>query len=660
MKIKLHLLPAFALLIASCSSYEPSSLRVDYIRLPHLTTINSQSPLFSWQIDPDSEEQVAYQIIVTEGGKEVWDSGRVESDNCAAARYNGTALSEGAECRWRVRYWDKSGVKSRYSTPQQFYIADEQQRESSIVTKNPLMRRVDRPVDVQRVDDMTYLYDFGRSAFGTIGFEVECERDEMITLHLGEQLTDSGRVERSPKGTIRYTNVTVPIKKGVSKYNVTLPIDQRNTGSMAIPVPEEWGVITPYRYVEVCGVSESEAASFAPYRDVMFGYKESLGKFDSSNELLNDIWEICRYTIEATDFLGYYIDGDRERIPYEADAYINQLSHYCVDSEYAIGKRSLEYFMTHATWPTEWLLHTIMIAYQDYIYTGDTRLIEQYYTKLKAKTLYELAREDGLINAQSERATPEYLLSIGFKADALRMTDIVDWPPAAFKEGGKNEIGERDGHEMMPINTVVNAFHYHALRLMGEMAAIIGKSEDSDLFSSRAAMVKESINTLLFDKERGIYIDGEGSTHSSLHSNMMPLAFGVVDEENIRSVVEYVKSRGLACSVYGAQYLFEALYTAGESDYALELLTNKSDRSWYNMLRLGSTMTLEAWDLKYKGNLDWNHAWGAAPANIIPRYMWGVQPTEVGYKRAAIKPQLSTLEHSSIDVPTLQGVIHAE
>jgi alpha-L-rhamnosidase len=45
-------------------------------------------------------------------------------------------------------------------------------------------------------------------------------------------------------------------------------------------------------------------------------------------ELLNRIWELCRYSIKATTFAGVYVDGDRERIPYEADAYLNQLSHY--------------------------------------------------------------------------------------------------------------------------------------------------------------------------------------------------------------------------------------------------------------------------------------------------------------------------------------------
>ncbi|MDO9340499.1 MAG: alpha-L-rhamnosidase C-terminal domain-containing protein [Bacteroidales bacterium] len=141
---------------------------------------------------------------------------------------------------------------------------------------------------------------------------------------------------------------------------------------------------------------------------------------------------------------------------------------------------------------------------------------------------------------------------------------------------------------------------------------------------------------------------------------MMALAFDLVPEENIKKVVKFIKSRGMACSVYGAQYLLEALYNAGESDYAFTLLTATTDRSWWNMIRAGSTITIEAWDMKYKPNSDWNHAWGAAPANIIPRYMWGIAPVEPGYAKAIIKPQLSTLKFTRITVPTIRGNIEAE
>src|SRR5664280_366879 len=104
----------------------------------------------------------------------------------------------------------------------------------------------------------------------------------------------------------------------------------------------------------------------------------------------------------------------------------------------------------------------------------------------------------------------------------------------------------------------------------------------------------------------------------------------------------------MACSVYGSQYLLEALYKAGEDRYALGLLTAVNDRSWWNMIRSGSTITMEAWDMKYKPNSDWNHAWGAAPANIITRYMWGIQPVEPGFTKAVIKPQLNQLTFSTI------------
>lgn len=116
----------------------------------------------------------------------------------------------------------------------------------------------------------------------------------------------------------------------------------------------------------------------------------------------------------------------------------------------------------------------------------------------------------------------------------------------------------------------------------------------------------------------------------------------------------------MACSVYGAQFLLEALYKQGEANYALNLMTATSDRSWWNMMRSGSTITLEAWDLKYKPNLDWNHAWGTAPVNIITRYLWGIKPVQPGFAAVQIKPQPGNLKFSKIKVPTIKGPINAE
>jgi len=197
------------------------------------------------------------------------------------------------------------------------------------------------------------------------------------------------------------------------------------------------------------------------------------------------------------------------------------------------------------------------------------------------------------------------------------------------------------------------------MKIMAEFAQVLGKTEEKLDFELRAAKAKKAINEKLFNKNLGYYTDGIGTGHGAVHSNMLPLAFGIVPNERIESVAQYIKTRGMGPSVYGAQYLMEALYKAGEEKYALDLLTATNDRSWYNMIKVGSTISMEAWDMKYKPNSDWNHAWGAAPANIIPRYMWGILPVTPGFGMVKVEPQLAGLKHSTITVPTIKGNIKA-
>ncbi len=78
------------------------------------------------------------------------------------------------------------------------------------------------------------------------------------------------------------------------------------------------------------------------------------------------------------------------------------------------------------------------------------------------------------------------------------------------------------------------------------------------------------------------------------------------------------------------------------------------------MIRVGSTITLEAWDNKYKPNQDWNHAWGAAAGNIISRKLMGIEPLTPGWTTFSVKPQIGNLTHASIDVPTIKGTIKAD
>ena len=177
----------------------------------------------------------------------------------------------------------------------------------------------------------------------------------------------------------------------------------------------------------------------------------------------------------------------------------------------------------------------------------------------------------------------------------------------------------------------------------------------------RQKKLKRLFNSILLDTKKGYYVDGEGSNHSSLHANMTAMAFDLVPDKYITSVADFIKSRRMACSVYGSQYLLESLYRAGEAEYALSLLTATHDRGWAHMIYdVGTTITLEAWNNKYKPNQDWNHAWGAAPANIIPRGLMGVTPLEPRLRKILIQPQPGSLTNASLILPTIPRIVKVE
>jgi hypothetical protein len=75
------------------------------------------------------------------------------------------------------------------------------------------------------------------------------------------------------------------------------------------------------------------------------------------------------------------------------------------------------------------------------------------------------------------------------------------------------------------------------------------------------------------------------------------------------------------------------------------------------MIRSGSTITTEAWDIKNKPNQDWNHAWGAAAGNVIVRKLMGIEPLEPGFSAIKIAPQPGDLREASISVPTPHGTV---
>lgn len=666
--------------IVSCGKWQvlggatgtPSNLRTDLIENTDVNygkgryaTIASSRPNFSWVVPPvgSGTVQVAYRIVLdklTGAGPEafgtvnsqVWDSGWVESSQSVAVPYGGPALEPGSDYGWTVelRLIASSGrhFQTSKSVLKRFKTAGEM--EEYATPGYPLERKIETASEGKGG-----IFDFGKAAFGKLRLTLTAAADDSITIIIGERLKD-GKIEHTPRvSSVVYDEIGLRVRAGTNTYVVEPNRDGRNTGPMAVPTQDYVGVVAPFRFCSIDGNVKADKVERISYH---YPFNMDAASFRCSNDTLNAIWDLCHYSLEPCSFLGIWVDGNRERIPYEYDALIAQLCHYGSDAEYSIDRRTIEWLLAKPTWPTEWILYTVEMAWNDYLWTGDARALRANYNILKAHSLDALRKGNGLISTK-EGQTPEFLASIN-RTSAIN--DIVDWPHNGFED---------DGFVYSDFNAVVNALYYRTLVRLGRIAEVLAKegaenyaaltgryAADAAFFKTEAAETRMAFRNAFFDTSRGLVCDGIGIEHASLHSNMTAILCGLLNEDEVPAVADFVQSRGLRCSIFGAHNMLEALYAAGRGDAALKLMTNPDLRGWYNGLRLGTTITLEAWDDSFKPNQDWNHIAGAAPGNAIPFGLMGIRPVEPGFSLVEIRPQIGDLEWAEMTLPTIRGSIH--
>ena len=647
--------------------------RIDaMIEHPQALLIHRRRPVFSWAMANRAGAmgtqvyQAAFRLLLSASREtcdrdagDLWDTGVVRGRQ-SLIRYAGSALQPDTVYYWKVRVWDDKGGESPYSAVKSFLTGPELVEYKP--SRYPLVQGREAPRFSRKVDGRTAFFDFGRAAAARVKLTAATQDPSArLIIHMGEALGRNGRVDRNPGATIRYRRTELGLIPGQYDYTVTVEAHDRSDRAWIAPMPTDIGDVTSFRYCEVEQLSADPGGVtvLSVSRQVVhYPFDDQAASFDSSDAVLNDVWELCKYSVKATSYTGLYIDGDRERTPYEADSYVNQLCHYAVDREYTMARASLDFVMFEACWPTEWLLLTVHLAWQDYYYTGDSSIVEHYYDELKHKALTALIDAYGLISTRTGKVTDALYQAVHLDKDRFPFSfrDNVDYPFPGILGIPDSAPGEIDGFVYTDYNAVINAYFYRTLQMMAELARVVGRSDDAASFDTKAARVRQSFQEQFFRPDAGVYRDGIGTDHSSLHASMFALCFGLVPTQHVASVMEFIRSRGMACSVYGAQFLLDAVYLADDGAYGLELMTATHDRSWAHMLYdLGSTVTLEAWDVQYKPNLDWNHIWGAAPGNIIPRRLMGLEPIEPGFLKMRIKPRPGPLQWAKGRFPTIKG-----
>lgn len=113
-------------MITSYDTLAPNGLKCEYFSNP--IGLDEPRPRLSWQLGAGPGQhgvvQKAYQVLVAESLEKlhtdqpnVWNSGRVATNQSQQVVYDGPALQSGRRYHWKVRLWTSGGEPGPYSKP---------------------------------------------------------------------------------------------------------------------------------------------------------------------------------------------------------------------------------------------------------------------------------------------------------------------------------------------------------------------------------------------------------------------------------------------------------------------------------------------------------------------------------------------------------------
>ncbi|MDF2922178.1 MAG: alpha-L-rhamnosidase [Paenibacillaceae bacterium] len=456
------------------------------------------------------------------------------------------------------------------------------------------------------------LLDFGHEITGQFTARAKGRAGRTVEIRCGEELQDLGRVRYEMRCNCTY------------KETWTL------SGEWDEP---EFYDYKAFRYVEVLSDADVEFEPGSLAAIVRhYPLEEDACRFDSSSPLLNSIWSICSNGVQFGTQENYVDCPSREKGQYLGDNTIITHAHAYLSGDLRMFRKALQDFAVFsakvcpglmAVAPGNFMqeiadfsLQWPMQLLQYYRLSGDRAFLEEMYPVAEGIMRYFRAfkREDGLLDSVNDK------------------WNLVDWPEN-LRDGYDFSLVRGDTRGM---HNVINAFYYGALGTMNEIRAILQLPRDGQ----EADSFREAFRRVFYDQEVRLFVDAEGSRHSSLHANVLPLLFGLAPEEAVQPIVGLIREKRLSCGVYMAYFVLKALAAAREYGLLYELIAADDLHSWGNMVKEGATTCFEAWSKDLKWNTSLCHPWASAPVPLLIEEIIGLNPAEPGWGKLRFTPHI--------------------
>lgn len=508
---------------------------------------------------------------------------------------------------------------------------------------------------VEEVRPKVFVYDMGQNMVGFPQIKIKNgQKGQVITMRYAEIKYPNLEAYKGNEGMVMMENIRAAL----------------TTDQYILKGGDE--VIQPrftfhgYRYLEITGIQQP-----IPVSDikglVISSVNELSSSYETSDPLVNKLWQNITWSLRS-NFLSIPTDtpARNERMGWSGDISVfSKTATYLTDANsflrrHLLAMRDVQDENGRFTdvaplgggfGGTLWGSAGIVVAWETYRQYGDIQLLGEHFEAMKKYINFlesKIDKNTGILNEGP----------------------LGDW---LSPEGNKND------------NTLFwMAYFSYDLKLMSQMAFILGKKEEAIALKKRSEEIKQAFNEIYIDKnshrtvKSGVKTgfwgppnekEGTGKTDKGViidtqASYAIPLALDVFDEKNKPFAIQYLNEAvsrtnkddsgierpnySLMTGFIGTASISEALSVNGNHDLAYKLLTNKQYPSWLYSVVNGATSIwerLNSYTVEngFGGNNSmnsFNHYSFGAVAAWMYNYSLGIQrhPEKAGFKEFILMP----------------------
>ncbi len=286
--------------------------------------------------------------------------------------------------------------------------------------------------------------------------------------------------------------------------------------------------------------------------------------------------------------------------------------------------------------PGGWGCAIVEVPYQLYKHYGDVDVLSKYYGNMRRYIDYlEAHSEFGLVTSDKEG-----------------VWCLGDWcsPNVLYPE---KDITSRNQQTIIPAPYVNTYFMVKSLETMRKIAMIVGREEDVAEYDEKIKLRGRAIQAAYFNTIDGNFImNVQGS-------NSFAVDLGLGDKTTYNNMVDYYKKLGyFDTGIFATDVLIRTLFEHGDSELAVDVLTNDGTQGYEHWRQNGATTLHEYWDSNRSRSHC--HPMFGAPVAYFFEYLLGIKQTEAscGYSELVIQPQaVSKFNRMSGSMDTPKGTI---